>query len=386
MAAVVTVADSRSDGSGRVGQPVDGRPGPPVGVGGPTTAAWREEALTRVSELSGLADWIEAAAVDGRADQHKLLSAIRAQLERARTTAACEDDPHRRQLLTRFKMSSGGSSVERTIGSLDAAEADLLRLAPYHYLCGLMPNLQAHVYRYLPKNDPRRSRLDEVAKKAKDPQSLDDTDRGVIVAAYHAANSQRRREVLRLRSFRNVLLFAAVGLVLVAIALGVLGSLRPHVIPLCFAPGKQVVCPTHSRTFVVEGFNKTDKAIGKTVSGWDIWVVEIIGLVAAGLASTFALRGIRGTSTPYSLPVALAVLKLSTGALTAVLGILLMRGAFIPGLSALDTSAQIIAWAIVFGYAQQLFTRMVDQQAQSVLADVGGRGAAGERQPAGQVG
>jgi len=383
---VVTTAASIPAGSDGAAEPVDGRPGPPFGVGGPTTAAWREEALTRVTELGGLADWIEAVSVDGRKDQHKLLAAIRTQLERARITAACLDDPRRRHLLTRFKMSSGGSSVERTLGSLDAAEADLLRLAPPHYLCGLMPSLQAHVNRYLPKNDPRRIHLDDVVKRAKDPQSLGDTERGVVVAAYHAANSQRRREVLRLRSFRNVLLFAAVGLLVVAIALGILGSLRPHVIPLCFSPGKEVVCPTHSRIFVAEGVNKTDRAISATVSGWDIWVVEIIGLVAAGLASTFALRGIRGTSTPYSLPVALAVLKLSTGALTAVLGILLMRGAFIPGLSALDTSAQIIAWAIVFGYAQQLFTRMVDQQAQTVLADVGGRGAAGERQPAGQAG
>lgn len=383
---MVTTAAPISAPSGTVDDTVDERTLPSVvGIGGPTTAAWREEALTRASELSGLADWIEVIAVDGQKDQHKLLAAIRAQLKRARTTAACLDDPRRRQLLTRFKMSSGGSSVERTLGSLDAAEADLLRLAPASYLCGLMPSLQAHVNRYLPRNDPRRARLDVVAKKAKDPQSLDDTDRSAVVAAYHAANSQRRREVLRLRSFRNVLLFAAFGLVVVAIGLGILGSLRPHLIPLCFSPGKQVVCPTHSRTFAVEGFNQTDKAISKTASGWDIWIVEIIGLVAAGLASTFALRGIRGTSTPYSLPVALAVLKLSTGALTAVLGILLMRGAFIPGLSALDTSAQIIAWAIVFGYAQQIFTRMVDQQAQSVLADVGGRGAAGDRQPAGQT-
>jgi hypothetical protein len=37
-----------------------------------------------------------------------------------------------------------------------------------------------------------------------------------------------------------------------------------------------------------------------------------------------------------------------------------MRGAFVPGLSALDTPAQILSWAIVFGYAQQLFTRFVD--------------------------
>jgi hypothetical protein len=38
-----------------------------------------------------------------------------------------------------------------------------------------------------------------------------------------------------------------------------------------------------------------------------------------------------------------------------------------PGLSALDTPAQIIGWAIVFGYAQQLFTRFVDARAQTVL-------------------
>jgi hypothetical protein len=43
---------------------------------------------------------------------------------------------------------------------------------------------------------------------------------------------------------------------------------------------------------------------------------------------------------------------------------------FVPGLSALDTSAQILAWALVFGYAQQLFTRFVDRQGQTVLDSV----------------
>jgi hypothetical protein len=49
-----------------------------------------------------------------------------------------------------------------------------------------------------------------------------------------------------------------------------------------------------------------------------------------------------------------------------------MRGQFVPGLTALDTSAQILAWALVFGYAQQLFTRFVDQQGQTVLENVRG--------------
>jgi hypothetical protein len=47
-----------------------------------------------------------------------------------------------------------------------------------------------------------------------------------------------------------------------------------------------------------------------------------------------------------------------------------MRGQFVPGLSALDTSAQILAWALIFGYAQQLFTRLVDQQGQTILNNV----------------
>jgi hypothetical protein len=45
-------------------------------------------------------------------------------------------------------------------------------------------------------------------------------------------------------------------------------------------------------------------------------------------------------------------------------------GQFFPDLTALDTSAQILAWALVFGYAQQLFTRLVDAQADTVLSSV----------------
>ncbi|MGH4014835.1 MAG: hypothetical protein ACRDSL_13105 [Pseudonocardiaceae bacterium] len=90
------------------------------------------------------------------------------------------------------------------------------------------------------------------------------------------------------------------------------------------------------------------------------------------MAAAAAIRGIRGSSEPYGLPVALAALKLPTGAITAFLGLLLMRGQFLPGLSALDTSAQILAWAIIFGYSQQLFTRFVDQRAHTVLNTVRG--------------
>ena len=104
----------------------------------------------------------------------------------------------------------------------------------------------------------------------------------------------------------------------------------------------------------------------------DILVVELVGLTAAAIAAAGAIRKLRGSSEKYGLLAALAALKLPTGAVTALLGLLLMRGQFVPGLSALDTSAQILAWALVFGYAQQLFTRLVDQQGQTVLDSVRG--------------
>ena len=54
-----------------------------------------------------------------------------------------------------------------------------------------------------------------------------------------------------------------------------------------------------------------------------------------------------------------------------MLGLLFIRGGFVPGLTALDTPAQIIAWAVIFGYSQELFTRFVDTQAHSVLQSAG---------------
>ncbi len=359
---------------------------PQVVFGGPTTSAWREEALTRAEELTGLANWIEKEC-DQTLRTRQLVGTVRRQIERAARTAANEDG---QSWWGRLRGLTSGSSVERTLGSLDAAEADLLRFATSDYVCGQMPSLQAQVNRYLPKDDPRRARLDEIVEKSR-KEALSDVERGIVVSTYHAANSQRRREMLRLRSFRNVILVAAAALLVVAVAIGLIGSLDKGLIPLCFTPDQtKVVCPTGEEAVTgvpaaapgsAAASAALDEKLRSTASGGDIWLIEFVGLVAAALAAAYALRGIRGTSTPYSLPVALAALKLPSGALTAVLGLLLMRGGFVPGLSDLDTSAQIISWAVVFGYSQQLFTRMVDQQAQSVLEDVGGRGAAGTREP-----
>ena len=97
----------------------------------------------------------------------------------------------------------------------------------------------------------------------------------------------------------------------------------------------------------------------------DVWIVASLGLLGGALASAVSIRKMTAGSRAYHVPVALALLKVPSGALTAVAGILLLGGGFVPGLSDLDSQRQILAYALVFGYAQQLATQFIDQRAES---------------------
>jgi hypothetical protein len=380
-------------------------PWPTLTTDPPTTSAWREDALTRCRELEGLARWVDAQTDPGApeaASVARLMPYILEHIEQARETASRSprsDDgtsdgkaPAVPGRLGQLKSSVTGAAVERTAGNLDAAETHLLRLAPLPFLHGAMPGLEAHVNRFLPKGDPRRAQVERIARRV-EMTDLDDDDRELVVAAHHAANSQRRRDMLRVRSFRNIMWTVALCLLPLVIGVAILGYTTPTAIPLCFHPVEKhkFVCPSaETSTTGADGVPLTDaqetaldvdQYVEDTARRGDVALIEAIGLIAAAAATAVALRNVRGTSTPYSLPMALAAIKLPLGALTAVLGLVLMAGNFVPGLSALDTSTQILAWAVVFGYAQQLLTRFVDQRADALLQNVGGRGAGGERAP-----
>jgi hypothetical protein len=358
-------------------------------VGGPVWRAWREGTLTRAKELESLSSW---AAQYAQPQAGTLLEAVGYHLAAARDAALGT---------RRF---ADKAALERAMSNLDAAEALLLTVAPAQYLLGRLPGILNDVARHLSPLDSRRQQLERVARRVgvsepqcrgaqAAPSSLEerlaivDQERLTIVTAARAAASAALREQLRVRSFRNVLIVTSVLLTVLAITLAVVGARSPTTIPLCFAPEEAgqavVVCPTEqSAPYSTDRgagplAKDVDDAVKDTAKPVDVVLVELIGLAAAAVAAAAAIRGIRGSSEPHGLPVAVAVLKMPTGAITALLGLLLMRGGFVPGLTALDTSAQILAWALVFGYAQQLFTRLVDQQAQTVLQAVRGGGDRG---------
>ena len=377
-------------------------------IGGPVWVAWREGTLTRAEELEALCEWVTARAEDPLAKDGKqidqvLAKAVRRHLEAARQAARAEPlHPKRRFVLVR-RIFRNGPLIERAMSNLDAAEAQLLNLAPARYILGQMPCLLRHVQCHLGPADPARQEFERIARRLgindpdhpspenredqslKHKENLVEAERGKIVTTVRAASSAALRERVRLRNFRNVVVVTTLLMALLAIGVALTGFLNPALIPLCFAPQESgqavVVCPTgQSAPFsTTAGTNAQqpgtqvqdiDDATKAAVSRQDLIVVELVGLTAAAVAAAAAIRRIKGSSERYALPVALAALKLPTGAITAFLGLLLMRGQFVPGLSALDTSAQILAWALVFGYAQQLFTRLVDQQGQAVLNNV----------------
>lgn len=257
---------------------------------------------------------------------------------------------------------------------VDAAQNLIIWLASPEDIMAMLPQLVALTEEHFPSRDPRRVRVKQIAKHVESTGELKLSQRAFLAETASLARRILRKETLRVRSFVRIVIAVTATMLLIALGLAFAGFKWPDMVPLCFTPENgskfMIVCPTESRGNIV-GQPDTNQ-IGATAQAQDYLVIEIVGAVSAAVASAAALRRIRGTALPYNVPLVLSALKLPTGALTALLGLVLMRGGFVPGLSALDSSAQIIAWAIILGYAQQLFTKFVDIHGQALLDAVHG--------------
>ncbi|MDH6612786.1 hypothetical protein M2164_008421 [Streptomyces sp. SAI-208] len=260
---------------------------------------------------------------------------------------------------------------------LDAVQNLIIWLASDDDVKAMLPQMVALADEHLSSKDPRRLRVKEIEERVGDGADLTLSDRGILAETTGLARRMLRKETLRVRSFARVVGAVSGVMLAIAVVVAFFAFKWPDTVPLCFTPEDggtfSVVCPTESVTNIPHEPNTSE--IRRAAKAQDYLVVASVGAVAASVASAAALRRMRGTSLPYNVPLVLAALKLPTGALTALLGLLLMRGGFVPGLSALDSSAQVIGWAIVFGYSQQLFTKFVDSQGQSLLDSVRGPGS-----------
>ncbi len=170
-------------------------------------------------------------------------------------------------------------------------------------------------------------------------------------------------EYARLRNFRNTVLGGACAMSVLLVAFVVYVYRNPTDVPFCFSGSKGPVCASG----------------GSTPSGHDVITVVLLGSLAGLLAAILAIRNMHGTASPYNVPQALALLKLPLGAVSAIGALLAIRGDFIPGFSNLDSQAQILAYAFVFGLTQQLLTGLVDKQARTILSTAPGKATGASR-------
>ncbi|MHA7287973.1 hypothetical protein ACX80I_17015 [Arthrobacter sp. MDT3-44] len=341
---------------------------------GKRKAPWREDVLAQVARLRTIATSLRAdppmPSAPGDMRRSALIDGINGHVQEAEEAAKAgrRNDP---------------AAMARAYSAIDSAEEQLLRIAPPSYVQGWIPEILSDVRKYLAPADPRRAWIEKALTASPAPVNIDDSVRESVIAASAAAHSRARQAYGQARSFYRALMWAVVLITIMAAALAVLGAYFPDKLSVCFnpqgesqgAPAK-IVCATHESIFPTSDDPPQadiDKTREETITRADVALIELMGLLAAAVSGAASLRKVQGTFSPYSVPALLGLMKLPLGALTAYLGLILMRGGFVPGLSALDTAPQILAWAAIFGASQQLFTGVVDRQAKVVLDKIGGK-------------
>lgn len=255
-----------------------------------------------------------------------------------------------------------GTLVEAAYRNLHAARAEIIGVYDDAELMAEIPSSVARLQETINRDDPRRISPEQLS--AMPMPHMRARLRQLIQDGYDALD----QEHARLRNFRNIVLLLAASVILLVSGTIVLAAFHPTDIPLCYnAPLKTSVNGPVQDATSAKLKNCPSGSNVEVPRGGDAPIAALVGLLGGSLAAAVSIRNLRGTSTAYDVPVALAFLKVPLGAFTAILGLVAIRGGFVPGLTALDSQEQILAYALLLGYGQQAFTRLLDKKAQSLL-------------------
>ena len=252
--------------------------------------------------------------------------------------------------LRRIRLWYSGAAIEEAWRCYHRASEALLLIQSPGSLASEFMDLQAAFLSNVPPGDPRRLEFSKVFDEARrlvmeqqTPSEVDAALRSNLLAARRAANVTSDTAHGTVRSWRNILMVSGLVLAALAISLAVVHAFVPSFLSLVPSKGTQ-------RGDAVEP-----------------WAVELIGMVGGALAAVLALARFRGFTDPYGLPTAQALLRIPTSAVTALFGVLLMQTAALDLFSPRPDATTVLAFAFIFGYAQEPLLRMIDQKAGEVL-------------------
>lgn len=176
-------------------------------------------------------------------------------------------------------------------------------------------------------------------------------DRELLRAIKRSTNERFLEQLGNVRAYRNLIVAATVVLCGFVIAIPTLAGV-------------------FDLSFVSIYKDQTDASIGAT----QFATIEFWGAVGGLVGALTSLRRIRARRGPYGIHVAQLLLKLPAGALVAVFTIVLVQGGLFKQITVVDRQ-QIAAYAVLFGFAQEAVTRLVDRRASEIA---GAQGEAGK--------
>jgi len=327
--------------------------------------AWRQHAIARAIYLEHQA--IHVRSLEESDVKRELVGQIFCHLRVAQETAS-------RKIFFR-------GAIERTWLNIHAAELLLLEIADTGRVDGWSSSVLELAKNRLSDSDCRLVKLRELCssgEREKGDENRSEELRRAMMAALAGSYTSMSGWYSRMRHLRNILSLAVIFTAAMVVGLGFWGFVQPDVLSLCFGPPDKLVCPHDRATKGQGGEEPGEKPLENgddpqvEPNNVDVLLVISFGFAGATISGIPMLAKLRESATPYGLSIAVLALKLPAGALSAFIGITLIRGEFVPGLTQLDTGAQILAWSAIFGASQLAVTRLVDKKAWEVMSDMTG--------------
>lgn len=310
---------------------------------GRTRGAWQAHLDSQVQRVSDELETLPVPADDGRALFESYRRVVEHHLDRAGEVL---EPVGRRQLLLDWY---SGAAMETASASLQRASEMLLMIQSPAALASELPDIMAAFESNLAPDDPRSMELKPALVQASQvlldehgPGDVTEGLRAQLRAARRAANAVSDAAQASVRRWRNALVWAGVWVALLALAVAGVDALVTDFLSL--APGGM----------------KTD------AQPVEPWSVELVGAGGGALAALLALTRFSGFTDPFGLPTTQALLRIPTAAATSLFGVVLMQTAALDVLRPQE-GTKVLAFAFVFGYAQEPLLRMVDRQAGKVL-------------------
>jgi hypothetical protein len=324
-------------------------------------SSWSAEVEGRIGELRGRMEAVaggreKSAGIlrNGNEGKREVLCAVAKDLNRA------EDAIYGRRPRFRFWLNVcawwNGSEITTAWEAVHTAELALLSVESDEEVAVVVPRLLSWVERTMDKCTQREEH-EKALKKAIENFTTDDRAKvRAALADVIEANSNRYANV---RAFRNNLILVTFVLLAVVVGVSVWHAASPHFISLC------TETPEGELKHCLGG--KDSKP-----SGADVAMVAAMGALGGLLAIAFSFSETDVAPTRYDPKTWQAFLKPVTGAAVAIIAVLFLQSGFLLEPSG-ETQSMFLAYAVLFGFSQQLLTRFVDKQAESLITPDGAK-------------